>query len=111
MSNFLHRVFVQRIFVVGLCAMMLLLVSCETKMMPKKRPSPVACNGPDDCAVHANSTPTPLPTPTPQPQPEKPDPVVSTIADAEHAYEAGLADYRPDIWTRPSKILIMPWTS
>jgi len=95
MSNFLHRVFVQRIFVVGLCAMMLLLVSCETKDDAKKaaKPGPHA-TAPTIVQSTPTPTPTPLPTPTPQPQPEKPDPVVSTIADAEHAYEAGLADYK-----------------
>src|SRR6266704_1998078 len=95
MSIFLHRVFVQRIFVVGLCAMMLLLVSCETKDDAKKaaKPGPHA-TAPTIVQSTPTPTPTPLPTPTPQPQPEKPDPVVSTIADAEHAYEAGLADYK-----------------
>jgi membrane-bound lytic murein transglycosylase D len=90
------NIFFQRIFAVGLCATMLLLVSCETKDDAKKlsKPGPHA-TAPTIEQPTPTPTPTPSATPTPQaPQPEKPDPVVSTIADAEHAYETGLADYK-----------------
>ncbi len=98
MSIFLQRIFFQRIFAVGLCATMLLLISCETKDDVKKTAKP----GPHATAPtiqQPTPTPTPAPTPAPraqalEPQPEKPDPVVTTIADAEHAYETGLADYK-----------------
>src|SRR5882724_5485889 len=103
MSIFLQRVFIQRFFsrhivVAGLGAAMLLLVSCETKDEVKKVSKPSAhATAPTITQTVATPTPTPVPTPTPQavaPQPEKPDPVVTTIAEAEHAYETGLADYK-----------------
>src|SRR5258708_21442671 len=98
MALFPQRIFFQRIFAFGLCATMLLLISCETKDDVKKTAKP----GPHATAPTIQKptpTPTPAPTPAPraqalEPQPEKPDPVLSTIADAEHAYETGVADYK-----------------
>src|SRR5258708_8938568 len=98
MALFPQRIFFQRIFAAGLCATMLWLISCETKDDVKKTAKP----GPHATAPtiqQPTPTPTPAPTPAPraqalEPQPEKPDPVVTTIADAEHAYETGLADYK-----------------
>ncbi len=97
---FFQTVCFRTIVAMGLCSAMLLLVSCETKDQVKKagKPGPQA-TAPTITQTTPTPTPTPSPTPTPTPQatlqqPEKPDLVVSTIAEAEHAYESGLANYK-----------------
>jgi peptidoglycan lytic transglycosylase D len=87
----------KRFFLIGASAAILLLASCDTRDT-KKTALPVRqALAPTIQQQPIAPEPVKAPTPPPvqqQPEPPKPDPVVNVIADAEKAYQSGLADYK-----------------
>ena len=85
------KVFMNRLLLLVAGMGTVLLASCDTREAKKTTiPSPQAIA---PTIQHPPPAPVPPPAQAQTPEPPKPDPVVGLIAEAERAYQSGLADY------------------
>ena len=107
----------RKLFAAGLCTGLSILVSCGGKDTSKSG-QPCATSF---CSCYPTGCPHPLltlhillrrpPGRHKRLAAQKPDPVATTIADAEKAYESGQSNYQAGHRMLPSRTLIAPWTS
>ncbi len=89
------RCLLQRLLLVCVSAAALLLASCETKEQQKRAAAPpVQALAPPAIRQPIVTAVAPPVQEPPKPEPPKQDPVVTTIAEAEKAFQAGQADYK-----------------
>lgn len=88
------KLIANRLFCLLVGACILLLASCDTHESKKTTTPPAQALAPAiQQPVAVPEPPAPQAQPTPAELP-KPDPVTALVADAEQAYQAGLADYK-----------------